>query len=144
MKNISVSLCMLFSFISTAMSQEYYKGWHHGDLDSNGVYGTSTERAYKELLKINPPKKKIIVAVIDSGIDTAHEDLKPVLWVNKKEIPNNGIDDDKNGYKDDVHGWNFIGGRDGRNVGKDSYEGARLYYRLKKFLEQTRSTKKSG
>ena len=123
---------MLFSFISTAMSQEYYKGWHHGDLDSNGVYGTSTERAYKELLKINPPKKKIIVAVIDSGIDTAHEDLKPVLWVNKKEIPNNGIDDDKNGYKDDVHGWNFIGGRDGRNVGKDSYEGARLYYRLKK------------
>jgi len=132
MKNISVSLYMLFSFISTAMSQEYYKGWHHGDLDSNGVYGTSTERAYKELLKINPPKKKIIVAVIDSGIDTAHEDLKPVLWVNKKEIPNNGIDDDKNGYKDDVHGWNFIGGRDGRNVGKDSYEGARLYYRLKK------------
>jgi len=122
----------LFSFISTAMSQEYYKGWHHGDLDSNGVYGTSTERAYKELLKINPPKKRIIVAVIDSGIDTAHEDLKPVLWVNKKEIPNNGIDDDKNGYKDDVHGWNFIGGRDGRNVGKDSYEGARLYYRLKK------------
>ncbi|MEY3159662.1 MAG: hypothetical protein RLZZ49_1142, partial [Bacteroidota bacterium] len=88
--------------------------------------------AYKELLKINPPKKRIIVAVIDSGIDTAHEDLKPVLWVNKKEIPNNGIDDDKNGYKDDVHGWNFIGGRDGRNVGKDSYEGARLYYRLKK------------
>ena len=132
MKNISVSLCLLFSFISTAMSQEYYKGWHHGDLDSNGVYGTSTERAYKELLKINPPKKRIIVAVIDSGIDTAHEDLKPVLWVNKKEIPNNGIDDDKNGYKDDVHGWNFIGGRDGRNVGKDSYEGARLYDRLKK------------
>ncbi|MEY3562544.1 MAG: hypothetical protein RLZZ294_550 [Bacteroidota bacterium] len=132
MKNISVSLCLLFSFIITAMSQEYYKGWHHGDLDSNGVYGTSTERAYKELLKINPPKKRIIVAVIDSGIDTAHEDLKPVLWVNKKEIPNNGIDDDKNGYKDDVHGWNFIGGRDGRNVGKDSYEGARLYYRLKK------------
>ncbi|MEY3152347.1 MAG: hypothetical protein RLZZ333_944 [Bacteroidota bacterium] len=132
MKNISVSLCLLISFISTAMSQEYYKGWHHGDLDSNGVYGTSTERAYKELLKINPPKKRIIVAVIDSGIDTAHEDLKPVLWVNKKEIPNNGIDDDKNGYKDDVHGWNFIGGRDGRNVGKDSYEGARLYYRLKK------------
>ncbi|MFN4976536.1 MAG: S8 family peptidase [Bacteroidota bacterium] len=132
MKNISVSLCLLFSFISTAMSQEYYKGWHHGDLDSNGVYGTSTERAYKELLKINPPKKRIIVAVIDSGIDTAHEDLKPVLWVNKKEIPNNGIDDDKNGYKDDVHGWNFIGGRDGRNVGKYSYEGARLYYRLKK------------
>lgn len=117
-----------------AMSQQYYKGWHHGDLDSNAVYGTSTERAYKELIKNTQPRKKIIVAVIDSGIDTVHEDLKPVLWVNKKEIPNNGIDDDKNGYKDDVYGWNFIGGKDGRNVGKDSYEGARIYYQLKKLF----------
>jgi hypothetical protein len=49
----------------------------------------------------------VIVAVIDSGIDTTHEDLRPVLWVNSKEIPGNGIDDDKNGYVDDVHGWNF-------------------------------------
>jgi subtilisin family serine protease len=132
MKKILFNIFLLISFISTAISQQYYKGWQHGDLDSNGVYGTSTERAYKELIKLNPPKKKIIVAVIDSGIDTVHEDLRPVLWVNKKEIPSNGIDDDKNGYKDDVHGWNFIGGKDGRNVGKDSYEGARIYYQLKK------------
>lgn len=132
MKKILFNIFLLISFISTAISQQYYKGWQHGDLDSNRVYGTSTERAYKELIKLNPPKKKIIVAVIDSGIDTVHEDLRPVLWVNKKEIPSNGIDDDKNGYKDDVHGWNFIGGKDGRNVGKDSYEGARIYYQLKK------------
>lgn len=71
------------------------------------------------------------MAVIDSGIDTAHEDLKPVLWQNKKEIPGNGVDDDKNGYTDDVHGWNFIGGKDGRNVGKDSYEAVRVYYKFK-------------
>ena len=51
----------------------------------------------------------VIVAVIDSGVDIEHEDLKNVIWVNKKEIPNNGIDDDKNGYNDDIHGWNFLG-----------------------------------
>ncbi|MEN9885096.1 MAG: hypothetical protein RLZZ420_2313, partial [Bacteroidota bacterium] len=70
-------------------------------------------------------------AVIDSGIDTLHEDLKPVIWTNRNEIAGNGIDDDKNGYVDDIHGWNFIGGKDGSNVGKDSYEGARIYYKFK-------------
>lgn len=134
MKKISTGFLLMLCISNLAMSQQYYKGWHHGDLDSNAVYGTSTERAYKELIKNTQPRKKIIVAVIDSGIDTVHEDLKPVLWVNKKEIPNNGIDDDKNGYKDDVYGWNFIGGKDGRNVGKDSYEGARIYYQLKKLF----------
>jgi len=73
----------------------------------------------------------VLVAVIDSGIDTLHEDLKPVLWINPKEIPGNGIDDDKNGYVDDVNGWNFLGGKDGRNVKKDSYEAARVYHALK-------------
>jgi subtilisin family serine protease len=132
MKKISIVFLLIVTLADVAISQQYYKGWHLGDLDSNAVYGTSTERAYKELIKSTQPRKKIIVAVIDSGIDTVHEDLKPVLWMNKREIPNNGIDDDKNGYKDDVHGWNFIGGKDGRNVGKDSYEGARIYYQLKK------------
>ncbi len=132
MKKISIVFLLIVTLANVAISQQYYKGWHLGDLDSNAVYGTSTDKAYKELIKSTQPRKKIIVAVIDSGIDTVHEDLKPVLWVNKREIPNNGIDDDKNGYKDDVHGWNFIGGKDGRNVGKDSYEGARIYYQLKK------------
>ena len=73
----------------------------------------------------------VIVAVIDSGIDTLHEDLKPVLWTNTKEKPGNGIDDDGNGYVDDLHGWNFLGGRDGRNVKEDSYEAARVYHKYK-------------
>jgi subtilisin family serine protease len=73
----------------------------------------------------------VTVAVIDSGIDTLHEDLKPVLWKNEDEVPGNGKDDDGNGYVDDVHGWNFIGGKDGRNVKQDSYEGARVYHTLK-------------
>jgi subtilisin family serine protease len=107
------------------------KGWHLDDRISEGVYGISLEKAFNELLRDKIPTKKVVVAVIDSGIDTTHEDLKPVLWVNRKEIPGNGIDDDKNGYIDDVHGWNFIGGKDGRNVSKDSYEAARVYYRFK-------------
>jgi len=103
-----------------------------GNIDSNHAYGANVEKAYAEILKNKTPKKKVIVAVIDSGIDTTHEDLKSVIWTNKKEIPGNGLDDDKNGYIDDVHGWNFLGGKDGKNVGKDSYEGARIYYKLKK------------
>jgi subtilisin family serine protease len=81
------------------------------------------------------------VAVIDSGIDTAHEDLKPVLWINAKEIKGNGIDDDGNGYVDDIHGWNFLGGRDGRNVKEDSYEATRLYHKYKaQFQDVTPAT----
>jgi len=97
----------------------------------SGYYGISLDKAYNELLNKQQPKRKIVVAVIDSGVDTLHEDLKSVLWKNKKEIPGNKIDDDKNGYVDDVNGWNFLGGKDGRNVTKDSYEGARIYHELK-------------
>ncbi|MFM1963467.1 MAG: hypothetical protein RLZZ172_2312 [Bacteroidota bacterium] len=107
------------------------KDWHLGDINDNKVYGISLEKAYEEIIKGKTPKKKILVAVIDSGIDTLHEDLKPVIWTNRNEIAGNGIDDDKNGYVDDIHGWNFIGGKDGSNVGKDSYEGARIYYKFK-------------
>lgn len=108
----------------------YDKGWHLKD-PATQTYGINLEQAYADLLKQKTPKKKIIVAVIDSGIDTAHEDLKPVIWRNEKEIAGNGIDDDKNGYVDDTNGWNFIGGKDGSNVGKDSYEAARVYYKFK-------------
>lgn len=112
--------------------QETPKGWHMMDPKDNGYYGISVDKAYQTLLKGKQPKQQVIVAVIDSGVDTTHEDLKPVLWVNRKEIPGNGIDDDKNGYVDDVHGWNFLGAKDGRNVTADSDEAARVYYGLKK------------
>src|SRR5690606_39759422 len=62
-------------------------------------------------------------------IDTEHEDLRENIWVNEDEIPGNGLDDDGNGYVDDVHGWNFIGGPDGRHIDKDTYEVTRLYAR---------------
>ena len=84
------------------------KEWSHLDLTTDTIPGVSLNRAYKELVKSK--SKTIIVAVIDSGIDIAHEDLKGKIWVNKNEIPNNGKDDDNNGYIDDVNGWNFLGG----------------------------------
>jgi len=106
-------------------------GWHQLDKTETGFNGISLNKAYDFLKAKKIKSKKVLVAVIDSGIDTLHEDLKPVLWTNPKEIPGNGIDDDKNGYVDDVHGWNFIGGKDGKNVKEDSDEGSRVYHKLK-------------
>jgi subtilisin family serine protease len=119
------------------------KGWHLMDQQTSGFYGIGLEKTYVEVLSKIQPKKKVIVAVIDSGVDTLHEDLKSVLWKNKKEIPGNKIDDDKNGYIDDVYGWNFIGGKDGQNVSKDSYEGARVYYKLKKIFDNQKVDEKT-
>lgn len=105
------------------------KNWHELDKTETGFYGISLSKAY-QLLK-GKKSRTVTVAVIDSGVDTLHEDLKTVLWHNPKEIPGNGKDDDKNGYTDDVYGWNFIGGKDGRNVKEDSYEADRVYHKLK-------------
>lgn len=82
--------------------------WSHLDIIKDTIPGMSVDKAYAELLK-NKKGKKVIVGIVDSGVDIEHEDLKSVIWTNKKEIPNNGIDDDKNGYIDDIHGWNFLG-----------------------------------
>ncbi|HTL10586.1 MAG TPA: S8 family serine peptidase [Chitinophagaceae bacterium] len=108
------------------------KGWHLMDKEKDGYYGISLDKAYEFVKAKKLKSKTIVVAVIDSGVDTLHEDLKGILWNNPKEIPGNGIDDDHNGYVDDIYGWNFLGGKDGRNVKEDSYEGARVYYRFKK------------
>src|SRR5690606_32451308 len=75
------------------------------------VEGVGSERVYNSFG--DPLSQDIIVAVIDSGVDVNHEDLQGKIWINDKEIPNNGIDDDFNGYVDDVFGWNFIGGEKG-------------------------------
>ncbi len=106
------------------------KDWYLRDPEIDRVQGVSAERAYNELLK-DRQSRTVLVAVIDSGVDSEHEDLKDVMWINEDEIPGNGIDDDNNGYVDDIHGWNFIGGKDGRNVNEDSYEVTREFVRLK-------------
>ncbi|RZK50531.1 MAG: peptidase S8 [Pedobacter sp.] len=114
--------------------------WYNLDLLQSGYFGISTERAYTELLKDKNPKAKIIVAVIDGGTDVQHPDFKDVLWVNKKEIPGNGIDDDNNGYIDDIYGWNFIGSKDG-NLQYDNLELVRILRKLKpKYLTTLMTT----
>ncbi|MEO6683757.1 MAG: S8 family serine peptidase [Ginsengibacter sp.] len=115
--------------LKTIEKKETPNNWHQLDRAETGYYGISLNKAY-DFLK-GHKSHQVIVAVIDSGIDTLHEALKPVLWKNPGEIPGNGIDDDKNGYVDDVYGWNFLGGKDGRNVKEDSYEAARVYWKLK-------------
>lgn len=122
------------------------KGWHLLDNTKDGYAGISINKAYDFVHLKHLKGKTVIVAIIDSGIDTLHEDLKDILWVNPKEIPGNGIDDDGNGYVDDIHGWNFIGGKDGRNVKQDSYEGARVYhmYKAKFSGQQVDTTKMSA
>ncbi len=102
--------------------------WFHQD-PADGYYGVSSDKAYSELLA-GKSSKTVVVAIIDSGMDAEHEDLADNMWVNTDEVPGNGIDDDNNGYVDDIHGWNFIGGKDG-NVNEDTYEVTRLYKKYK-------------
>ena len=90
------------------VSDEQSKHWAHADLATDSIPGMSLDKAYKFLE--GKTGETVIVAVIDSGIDIEHEDLKDVVWTNTKEIAGNGIDDDNNGYVDDMHGWNYLGG----------------------------------
>ena len=94
--------------IELNFTEQQKKNWHNLDLEKDSIPGMSVERAHSELLN-GLKAKKVIVAIIDAGIDVNHEDLNELIWENKDEIPNNGIDDDKNGYIDDVNGWNFLG-----------------------------------
>ncbi len=118
----------LASFAQGSAEEKPKENWQNLDLKSDGVFGISTEKAYNELLK-GKTSRPVVVAVIDGGIDENHEDLKQVMWINAKEIAGNGIDDDKNGYIDDVHGWNFIGSSKG-NIQHDNLEVVRLINKL--------------
>jgi subtilisin family serine protease len=96
---------------TSTLSDSELKHWGHSDLVADTIPGMSVEKAYSEIFntidELQPTT--VIVGVLDSGVDIEHEDLKNVIWTNEDEIPNNNIDDDKNGYIDDVHGWNFLG-----------------------------------
>ncbi len=116
---------------STTKLEKAPRDWHHQNQDNRYFIGIGTDSAYSNLLYNKQPSKKVIVAVIDSGTDIEHEDLAENIWINGDEIPDNGKDDDNNGYIDDIHGWNFIGGKNGQNVEKDTYELTRIYVDLK-------------
>ncbi|MNU64953.1 Thermophilic serine proteinase precursor [compost metagenome] len=112
---------------------EEIKNWYNG-----ATPGMNTEKAYSALKK--QKSTTVVVAVIDSGIDVEHKDLQGKIWTNEDEIPNNGIDDDKNGYIDDVHGWNFLGSPNGENQNYARLEKTRICAELHaKFKDKSES-----
>lgn len=126
-----LSLSVMCAALSLNAQNKAPQDWFNLDPGSDNYNGLSTEKLYQTILK-DKQSKTIIVAVLDSGVDSEHEDLKDVMWTNPGEIPGNGIDDDQNGYIDDIHGWNFIGGKDGRNIGIETLESTRLYAKYRK------------
>jgi subtilisin family serine protease len=110
--------------------------WHWKDLEKDGVHGVSLLKAQQLLKDLKLKPTPIIIAVLDGGIDTTHPQIKLQLWNNPKEIPGNALDDDKNGYVDDVHGWNFLGNAAGENINKASDEKSRIYHRYKNEFKQ--------
>lgn len=117
-----LSLCL------ASLSAQAQKKWHLAPAKMNKTYGASVTNAYPQLAGKTP--QRVIVAVLDNGTDIRHKDLQPLVWTNEQEVPNNGKDDDGNGYIDDVHGWNFLGGADGKNMGYVSLQRTRNYQML--------------
>ncbi|MCC6413168.1 MAG: S8 family serine peptidase, partial [Saprospiraceae bacterium] len=133
---VMLALCLPALFVQ-AQASKAPENWFTLDNSKDGVNGTSGDAAIQKLKEKGKKGQTVIVAVLDSGVDYMHEDLKNIMWVNPGEIPGNKIDDDKNGYIDDIHGWNFIGGKDGKNIDHDSYELTREYARLSKKYANT-------
>lgn len=107
------------------LNEDQLKAWAGADLVTDTIPGMSVQKAYDEIIK-DFQGETVIVGVVDSGVDIEHEDLKNVIWTNEDEIPGNGIDDDKNGYVDDIHGWNFLG-----NTIEENLEYVRILKNLK-------------
>lgn len=125
---------LLFTLVLCTMSlsaqDKAPNNWWDLDRGDDTFPGVSAKKAHNYLQ--GKQAQTVIVAVIDSGVDVEHEDLKDAVWTNPGEIAGNGIDDDNNGYVDDMHGWNFIGGKDGRNVNYENLEVVRLFNKLHK------------
>lgn len=141
-KSLLVVLACLPGMFLSAQSKAP-ENWFTLDATSDKVNGTGGDEALKLLKNKGKKSQTIIVAVLDSGVEVDHEDLKDVMWVNPGEIPGNGKDDDNNGYVDDIHGWNFLAGPGG-NVNHETLELTREYARLKKRFEGTDPKNLSG
>lgn len=131
---IVAALCLPFFMVSAQTKAP--ENWFTLDATKDKVQGTGADEALRQLKEKGKKGQTVIVAVLDSGVEVDHEDLKDVMWVNPGEIPGNGIDDDKNGYIDDIHGWNFLSGKGG-NVNHETLEITREYARLSKRFKGT-------
>jgi subtilisin family serine protease len=130
-KMIAIALFSLPMLALTAQNKAP-ENWFTLEPTKDNVNGTGGDEALKRLKEKGKKGETVIVAVLDSGVEIDHEDLKDVIWTNPNEIPGNNKDDDNNGYVDDIHGWNFLGGKDGRNVNEETLELTREYVRLTK------------
>ncbi|TAD91119.1 MAG: hypothetical protein EAY75_03905, partial [Bacteroidetes bacterium] len=128
-RKILGGLFLLCPTLSLVAQRPTVAGWHLLDKASDGYQGISAKQALSFLSNKKP--SQVIVAVLDGGVDTTHPALKCLLWQNKSEVAFNGIDDDGNGYTDDLLGWNFLGNANGTNVEKETAEVIRLYHKLK-------------
>lgn len=122
--------CLLAGSVVMAQEEQPLKeNWHYGSFEQDGVYGADIDRAL-EFLKGKKAKHRPVVALIGAGIDLKHEALKDNVWTNRKEKAD-GKDNDKNGLVDDIHGWNFIGGKDGAVMERLMTGGNQAWLRLK-------------
>lgn len=145
MKKILVAASFLAGFAFTSaqtavdpMKDKDLMTWYHKDFSSTNVYGVNTQNAYKYLESKGLKPKTVIVGVLDSGVEVDHPGLTKNMWRNPNEVPNNGKDDDGNGYVDDVYGWNFIGGKNG-DIGVDNMEVTRVVKKYKPIFEGSNS-----
>lgn len=130
-KTCSLAILLLTISAATFAQTELANGWHLLDHQKDSVYGISLADAYLFLQQNKVKPVPVVVAVLDSGIDTTQEDLKNVIWTNPKEKQGNKKDVNHNGYKDDIHGWNFLGNANGKNLQKSPAEKIRIYHALK-------------
>ncbi|MBL8006369.1 MAG: S8 family serine peptidase [Ignavibacteria bacterium] len=127
--NIEKNPLQIFLLNSETSIQGDLPDWVLLDPDKDGYEGVRTNEFYKFLKTLNPVPQRtdVTVAVIDSGFDINHEDLKDNIWKNESELYGiSGVDDDNNGYTDDFYGWNFLGTKYNASL-----EVTREYYRLK-------------
>jgi len=116
------------------------KTWYHKDYATTKVYGVNTENAYKFLESKGLKPKTVVVGVLDSGVEVDHPGLAKNMWKNPNEVPNNGKDDDGNGYVDDIFGWNFLGGKNA-DIDVDNMEVTRVVKKYQSVFEGSDSVK---
>lgn len=138
MKKIVIAALFLagfgFGFSQETKEDKDLKTWYHKDYASTQVYGVNTQNAYRFLESKGLKPKTVVVGVLDSGVEVDHPGLVKNMWKNPNEVPNNGKDDDKNGYVDDIFGWNFLGGKSG-DVGVDTMEVTRMVKKYQSVFE---------
>lgn len=142
MNKLIIAACLLTGSMTFAQKTETLDPlkdkdlmtWYHQDFASTNVYGVNTDNAYKYLESKGLKSRPVIVGVLDSGVQVDHPGLLKNMWKNPNEVPNNGKDDDGNGYVDDIYGWNFSGGKNG-DIDVDNMEVTRVVKKYQSLFE---------